>query len=64
MTNNHRAYATSIMAGANPFHLEIKRALALRPLKRVLVARGGSGRRVDFEFVRRLFIEIPELRSA
>ena len=33
MTNNHRAYATSIMAGANPFRLEIKRALALPPVE-------------------------------
>jgi hypothetical protein len=49
---------------SNPFRLEITRARALRPLKRALVALGQSGRRVDFEFVRRVFAEIPELRSA
>jgi hypothetical protein len=49
---------------ANPFRAEQARARSLRPLKRALVVLGGSGRRADFEFVKRAFAEIPELRSA
>jgi hypothetical protein len=49
---------------SNPFRLPRKQLHCLRALKRGLVRLGGSGRRVDFEFVRRVFAEIPELRSA
>jgi hypothetical protein len=44
--------------------VEQSRALSLRPLKRALVALGGSGRRADLKFVKDVFAEISELRSA
>lgn len=49
---------------SNPFRLATKQLRRLRALKRRLVRLGGSGRRADCAFVKRVFAEIPELRSA
>jgi hypothetical protein len=65
MKKDFQQLATSIRPRrANPFHVEQSRALSLRPLKRALVALGGSGRRADLKFVKDVFAEISELRSA
>jgi hypothetical protein len=49
---------------ANPLLVPAPQRLLLQRVKRALVALGGSGRRADFEFVKRAFAEIRDLRSA
>ena len=48
---------------ANPFRLTATQRRLLQRVKRALVALGGSGRRSDFEFVKKVFAKISELKS-